>query len=103
MAAHMETLPDGRLIFTGTESFEAVWLAEKWCRDNGISYGSSQRGYATGLLRGDFTIAKWGNLTAAERDGLHGTMTGDFRNGPVCISMRRPFSPDGAQSQGGAK
>ena len=33
-------------------------------------------------------IAKWRNLTPKERSELHGTMDGDFREGPVVINLK---------------
>ncbi|WP_321935555.1 hypothetical protein [Paraburkholderia sp. J8-2] len=43
----------------------------------------------SGLLFGKFDwIAKWRNLTDDEREALHGTMSGDFREGPVVIFLK---------------
>ena len=51
----------------------------------------------TGLLFGHYDwIAKWRNLTPAERAQLHGTMSGDFREGPVVISLK----PDAVAEHG---
>lgn len=40
-----------------------------------------------GLLYGDWAIAKWRNLSPAERKQLDGRMEGDFRHGPVTIRI----------------
>ncbi|EHL99334.1 hypothetical protein HMPREF9946_03096 [Acetobacteraceae bacterium AT-5844] len=71
--------------FDGEAAFEAYDKARRWCRERGVSLGSMQRGAPTGLLLGDFSIAKWRNLSVAERAALDGTIEGDFRHGPVRI------------------
>jgi hypothetical protein len=76
-------------IFNQSGTFAALYAAQKWCRDNGISYGSLCRESPVGLMRGDVTIAKWRNLTAKERAECDGVMTGNFRDGPVCIEMKQ--------------
>ena len=73
--------------FKQSGDFQAMYAAEAWCAENGVSVGSTQRGDPRGLLYGDFMIAKWRNLDAAERAELHGQMTGDMRNGPVQVSI----------------
>jgi hypothetical protein len=92
------TLPahaDGRTVVTfmqdaGDDTFTAMYAAEKWCEDKGISVGEScGPGYPRGLLFGDFLIAKFRNLTAKERAALHGKMTGDMRAGPITIDLKR--------------
>ncbi len=75
-------------VFQQTGDFVAMHLAEDWCKDQGISVGSGERGRPRGLLRGDFTIAKWRNLNENERAALDGEMTGDMRNGPITIQMK---------------
>lgn len=60
-----------------------------WCRENGISVGQSSATGPTGLLFGKYDwIAKWRNLTPKERGDLHGTMDGNFREGPVVIDLK---------------
>lgn len=82
--------------FTQTGTFAAMYAAEAWCAERGISVGSSERGSPRGLLYGDITIAKWRNLDKHERAELDGEMTGDMRNGPVRISIRERASTKGA-------
>ncbi len=78
-----------RIEFTQSGTFAAMYAAEAWCRENGISFGQSCVTGPTGLLFGRFDwIAKWRNLTAKERAQLHGTMSGDFREGPVVITLK---------------
>lgn len=76
-----------RHTFVATEDFAATREAEAWCKARGISVGTMQGPDPRGLLVGDFFIAKWRNLSRDERAALHGTMTGDGRNGPVHINL----------------
>jgi hypothetical protein len=73
--------------FEQTGDFEAVHAAEKWCADNGISVGTMQADAPRGLKRGDYNILKWSNLDKSDEQSLDGRMTGDMRNGPVCIEL----------------
>ena len=78
-----------RIEFNQQGTFEALHAAEEWCREHGISVGQSSADGPTGLLFGDYSwIAKWRNLTHKERDELHGTMSGDFREGPVTVTLK---------------
>ena len=81
------------MTFNQTGTFEAHYAAEAWCKTNGISCGSMERGHPIGLIRGDALIAKWSNMTKAEQEQCDGTMTSQsFRNGPVTISMKPLYS-----------
>jgi len=77
-----------RIEFTQQGTFQALYAAQAWCRENGISYGSLCSPFPTGLLFGDYVISKWRNLSKQERDDLHGTMSGEFREGPVIIELK---------------
>lgn len=82
----------------GTDGdFAAVNSAERFLSDAGFSIGSEQRGSPRGILFGEFDIQKWHNLDEGHREALHGTMTGNMREGPVTITI---FSsaPDEAKS-----
>lgn len=86
-----------RVVFNQKGTFQALRAAETWCKQNGISVGQSCALGPSGLLFGHYDwIAKWRNLTPAERAQLHGTMSGDFREGPVVISLR----PDAVAEHG---
>lgn len=61
----------------------AEWFLESW----GFCVGHAQRGAPRGILFGDYDIQKWRNLNQAHREALHGTMTGDMRNGPVIVTI----------------
>jgi hypothetical protein len=74
--------------FDQVGDFKAVHAAEEWCEKQGISVGSMQGPSPRGLMYGNYAIAKWRNLNDKEREELHGTMTGDMRNGPVTVQIR---------------
>lgn len=76
------------MTFADVGDFQAMYAAEDWCKRHGYSVASAQRGSPRGLMRGDWLIAKWRNLTTKERGQLDGTMTGDMRNGPVTIKVK---------------
>lgn len=75
--------------FNQVGTFAAFCAAEQWCRDNKISYGSMERGNPIGLMRGDWAISKWTNMTKAEQRACDGIMTAKngFREGPVVIEI----------------
>lgn len=78
------------ITFPDQGTFAAVGAACKWLSENGYSYGSMQRGAPIGIMKGDYAISKWRNLSAADVADLDGYMQGDFRNGPVIISFKNP-------------
>jgi hypothetical protein len=78
-------------VFKGKEDFESQHAAEKWCRDNGISYGSTCAMAPQALLFGDYDIAKWRNLTAKERNQVHGVIEDSRREGPVTVKIKAEF------------
>jgi hypothetical protein len=81
------TGPTTRTFHSIGYDFSAMTAAENWCKENGISVGRMQGPSPRGLLRGDFDIAKWRNLSKREKAELHGQMTGNMRNGPVTVEM----------------
>lgn len=77
------------MVFDQQGDFSAFHAAQAWCKKNGYSYGSLARDMNIGLLRGDWIIAKWYNLTPLEIEQLHGYMSSnDYRGGPVKITIR---------------
>ena len=66
-------------------TWQAMYAAQDFLRILGFSVGSNQSGSPRGILFGDYLIAKWRNLSPAERTALHGRMIGDMRNGPITI------------------
>lgn len=78
-----------RIEFNQKGTFQALYAAQAWCSEHGLSVGQSSATGPTGLLFGKYDwIAKWHNLTRQEKDELHGTMGGDFREGPVVIILK---------------
>jgi hypothetical protein len=78
-----------RVEFNQKGTWQAKEAAEAWCQANGISVGQSSADGPSGLLFGDYDwIAKWRNLTPQERANLHGTMDGEFREGPVIVTLK---------------
>ena len=77
------------LTFEETGDFEALRAAEKWCKENGYSYGSLQRDANVGIMHGDCYISKWRSLSPQEQDQLDGYIhSRDFRNGSVFIFLK---------------
>lgn len=75
------------MVFNEVGDFAATKAAERVLTAAGFSVGRSERGAPRGLLLGDFDIQRWRNLNKAERDALHGQVTGDGRNGPIFIHL----------------
>jgi hypothetical protein len=69
-------------------AFEAWHSAQAWCEARGISVGISSAGQPVGLMYGNVRIAKWRNLTEAERDALDGSIVGPRRHGPLTLRIR---------------
>jgi hypothetical protein len=67
--------------------FAANYAAEQWLREAGYSVGIMERGSPRGILRGNYLIMKWRNLSPQDRKALDGQMTGDMRNGPVTVEI----------------
>lgn len=63
--------------FFGLDNREARTKAEAALKAAGFSVGSRQRGAPSGILLGDYRIAKWRNLSTDEREQLHGKMMAD--------------------------
>lgn len=82
--------PTRTVEFTDRGDFAAYDKAVDWCRAAGYSVGMMQRGEPIGLMFGDVCISKWRNMTPAEREELHGRITGDFRKGPVRVETYHP-------------
>ncbi len=74
------------ITFDQKGDFSAIGAARNWCQENGYSCGSMCRNLPIGLLKGDWVIAKWRNLTKKEISQLNGRITSaDFREGPVSV------------------
>ncbi len=74
--------------FNRTGDFEAWYECQQWLTERGYSFGSTCVMSPVGVLKGDYSIAKWRNLSTQERAALDGTVTGDFRNGPLTLVLK---------------
>lgn len=75
------------ILFDRAGDFAALRDAEDFLREAGFSVGSIQRGLPTAVMYGDYSIAKWRNLDAEERQATHATLSGDNRNGPLTFRL----------------
>lgn len=75
-------------VFNQEGTFLAWYAASDWLKESGYSFGSMCGSLPIGVMRGDYAIAKWKNLTPKERNLCDGTVTGDFREGPVTVRLK---------------
>lgn len=83
-------------VFDNPGTFQAKQACEGFARSCGFSVGSGQHGAPTGLMYGDYRLAKWKNMSLAQRRSLHATITGDGREGPVTLHIHAACPPEGA-------
>ncbi|PTQ70387.1 hypothetical protein [Pseudomonas sp. GV071] len=74
--------------FSDQGDFEAWRAAQRWLMENGYSYGSTCVMHPVAVLKGEWCIAKWRNLTRKEIDELDGKVSGNFREGPVTVYLK---------------
>lgn len=74
-------------VFDQMDTWAAMRAAEEWLDSLGYSYGPTDRTHKRGILRGDYIIAKFHNLTKTEITQLDGIMWGDNRNGPITVEI----------------
>jgi hypothetical protein len=74
--------------FKVSGTFESYYAACKWLSENGYSYGSMQGDAPIGIMKGEWNISKWRNMTSKEQKSLDGVMTGEFREGEVVVSIK---------------
>ena len=87
------------MTFDQTTDFAAVNAARNWLQEQGYSYGSMCMDMPIGILKGNWTIAKWRNLTAKERKQLDGQLVSkDVRNGPVVVQLKDPATDEEIKS-----
>jgi hypothetical protein len=74
--------------FEGQGDFDALNKAEEWLKNQGYSLGSLQGPSPVGIMKGDFCISKWRNLSEKEKNELGGVLTGPSkRSGPVTVEI----------------
>ncbi|MGK0158800.1 hypothetical protein [Pseudomonas mosselii] len=69
-------------------TFQALYAAQNWLRENGYSYGSTCRDEPIGVMKGEWDIAKWRNLSRQDVAGLDGVLLGSPRNGPMELKLK---------------
>ena len=74
--------------FSETGTFESLYAAQKWLTQNGYSFGPSCAMKPIPVLKGDFVIAKWKNLTKKEIAMLDGQIDGNLREGPMTVMLK---------------
>jgi hypothetical protein len=75
-------------VFTKNGTFESYYAACHWLTENGYSYGSMCCPQPIGIMKGDYNIQKWKNLSNFQISQLHGVMTSsDWREGSVLIEI----------------
>ena len=72
-------------------TFQSMYAAHSWVKEQGYDYGSSCVGHPTAVMKGDYYSYglphKMKNFTAKEKRAVHGIITGDMREGPVTVSI----------------
>lgn len=82
------------IVFDRVGTFAALNDARSFLKGAGFSLGPSQRGAPIACMFGDYSVSKWQNLNHDERREVHGTLTGDGREGPLTFRLL-PAAPDG--------
>lgn len=71
--------------FVADGDFAATRLAEQFLRERGFSFGPTQGPDPRAVMFGDYLVAKWRNLTRADKAANHGVMLGRPRTGPITV------------------
>lgn len=80
--------------FADEGDFEAITAARAWLHERGYSVGTMCGDLPMAIMKGDYLIAKWRNLTPKERSMVDGRIEGDKRAGPVVVHLREaPAQP----------
>ena len=75
------------------DPWNAYHAAGEYCRAQGWSVGSMQRGAPTAIFEDESEVSKWRNLSAAERKAALATLEprggpGSFRDCDVVLAIR---------------
>lgn len=72
-------------------TFESMYAAQRWLKENGYDYGSSSACEPTAVMKGNYydygLPHKMKNFTAKEKASVHGIITGDMREGSVFVTL----------------
>ena len=70
-------------------TFQSMYAAQRWVKEQGYGYGSSSAMHPTAVMKGDYHSydlpEKMKNFTQKEKNNVHGIITGDMRDGPVTV------------------
>lgn len=77
--------------FKAEGDFVSMYLAHAWLKERGYDYGSTSATFPVAVMKGDYNDYdlpwKWKNFTAKQMNMVHGTITGNMRNGPVVVTL----------------
>lgn len=80
-----------QLEFRADGTFQSFYAAQKWCKENGLDYGSPDVPNPIAIVEGDYSDSglpqKWHNFTNAGVNSVAGIIEGNFREGPVFVKM----------------
>jgi len=74
--------------FEAPGTFDAWHAARHWLEERGYSCSHTSAMHPVAVLKGDWQIAKWKNLTRKEIAALDGKVDGNFRDGPVTVTLK---------------
>ncbi len=83
------------------EDWSGLRAAEKWLESQGYSAGRMQGPSPIGILKGDFDISKWRNMTQAEIAALDGQIQPDgeaFRNSDAVVRLKGVVELNGVEA-----
>ena len=77
--------------FTQEGTFEAYRTAVHWLEEKGFDVGSMSSPLPTAVMYGDYDNYdlpwKMKNFTASQKKQVHGLISGNFREGPVLVTL----------------
>lgn len=80
--------------FSNEGTFEAYWAAVAWARGKGFEESTMSHPLPTALVKGSYEESdlpeKWKNFKPRHAERVDGTITGDFREGPVVVRLFVP-------------
>lgn len=83
-----------KVTFSNVGTWEAKNAALEWARSRGFTAGSTCAMLPLALVKGDYDATplpwKWKNFRKGDHQYVDGMITGDFREGPVTVSIFVP-------------
>jgi hypothetical protein len=74
--------------FEAEGTWNAMYSALRWVNENGYEEGCTCAMMPMAIMKGKYNLPwKWKNMTAKERNSVHGVVTGDMRDGPVLVRI----------------